>query len=61
MLLVPPKDALDAIVAYTPLAIELFDIKLIECTTVPWFLFFDDFIPIGWCQMIFVVMKREAY
>ncbi|RSL61288.1 hypothetical protein CEP54_006281 [Fusarium duplospermum] len=43
---IPPKDALGAIIAYTPPAIELFDNKLIACTTVPWFLFCDTFIPI---------------
>ncbi|KAI8677253.1 Clr5 domain-containing protein [Fusarium sp. Ph1] len=43
---IPPNDALEGIVACTPPATVSvsFGIKLIRCTTVPWFLFHDSFI-----------------
>ncbi|UPK89666.1 hypothetical protein LCI18_000601 [Fusarium solani-melongenae] len=46
---IPPNDVLDGIVAYTPPATASvsFGIKLIRCTTVPWFLFHDSFIRKG--------------
>ncbi|KAJ4325662.1 hypothetical protein N0V84_003377 [Fusarium piperis] len=42
---IPPKDALDTIIARTPPATLSFDTKFITSATVPWFLFYDTFIP----------------